>query len=478
MPVTVVTVAPLSTPATRTLEAWEAVTHASRLFLQTDKHPSAKPVLDAGLAYTSMDDLYESAPDFDALHRAVAERLLFGGDCVYAVPGAGAFESLSVLCALAAERGVTVKCLGGVSLSEAAFPMHPAGRRAFASGLAAPVEPGLPLYVEELDTQLRAGEVKLLLAEYYPDEWPVEWARLDAAGRFRTRRFPLCELDRQPSYDAGCALYVPAAPFSALRRYGYAELSGVVARLRAPDGCPWDREQTHESLRTALLEECYELLDAIDHGDSAALCEELGDVLLQVALHAEIASEQGSFTQRDVTTGLVEKLVYRHPHIFGNVRVNSSDEVLRNWDKLKKAEKHQQTQTEVLLSTPRNLPSLRFAQKIQKRAGDVGFDWNSASDAFFKIREETDELAAAMAGEGERSEEAGDLLFAVVNVLRLLKLDPELALRAATDKFIARFAEMERMASEEGHTLSQLPLSQQDLLWERAKTCRKQDKNS
>lgn len=199
------------------------------------------------------------------------------------------------------------------------------------------------------------------------------------------------------------------------------------------------------------------------------MVEELGDVLMQVAFHAVIASEQGRFTDRDIVTELVQKLIYRHPHVFGSVQADSSAQVLRNWDALKKVEKHQETETDVLKSVPKNFPALLRSRKVQKRAAGIGFDWDSAETAFFKIGEEMEELHAAMNGNGNVEEELGDLLFSVVNVARLLHLEPEFVLAAATDKFIDRFSRMEALAAADGKKLEDLPLSEQDRFWKLAK---------
>lgn len=467
-----ITIAPLSARQSQTFAAMEAVKQAEKLFLQTELHPFSMAV--QGLSYTAMDDLYAESEDFDELQEAIAHRLLASEeDCVYAVTGeTGAL--LDVLLPLAKQRDVSVEVLSGVPLAYAAFPMANINETFAATALPARLDAALSVAVTEIDTALRAGEVKLVLSEYYPDDWPVQLAQLNADGAFEARSFPLCELDRQKKYDAATVLFVPAVSFDALTRYGMDELMTVVARLRAPGGCPWDREQTHESMRAGLVEECYEVLDAIEQEDDDALVEELGDVLLQVAMHAEIAKEQGRFTERDVATGIVQKLIYRHPHVFGDVQVGSSDEVLVNWDKLKMAEKKQETLTDTMLSIPKGFPALIRSRKVQKKAAKVGFDWDSAEDAFFKISEETQELREAMqSGEG-LFEELGDLLFAVVNVARLLDLDPEFALRAATDKFIDRFAAMEALATEKGLSLSGMTLQEMDKLWDAVKKVQKQ----
>ena len=464
-----ITIAPLSTPKTLTRDAWDAILHAQKLFLQTTEHPSAKPVLDAELAFVSMDDLYESAADFDALNEAIAARLVSQADCVYAVMGDGCFAQLPAIETAAKKKGVRVDVLPGVSYAKAAFPAVQDAQIFTARTLPKRVDPNVPLLVQELDSPIIAGEVKLTLSEIYPDAWPVTLATMQPDGHYAFRTFPLSELDRRRTLFAGSVLYVKPASFEERTRYGYYDLVAVMRRLRAPGGCPWDREQTHESLKGDLIEECYELNDAIDEQDDAHIVEELGDVLMDVVFHSTIADEQGRFNEGDVADGIVKKMIFRHPHVFGTEKAESSEDVLKRWDELKQQEKNQKTQKEVLCAVPKRFPALMRSSKVQKRARKVGFDWNDAEEALPKVYEELDELKAAMNGNGSVSEEAGDLLFALVNVVRLMGLDGEQLLHDATDKFIARFGKMEELAAEDGKNLRDLPLSEQDKYWEKAK---------
>lgn len=465
----IITIAPLSTPTTLMRAAWEAVLHAETLYLQTTEHPSAKPVLDAGLAFTSMDDLYESSDDFDALNDSIAQRLVSGSDCVYAVMGDGCFAQMPAIEKTARKKGFRVDVLPGVSYAKAAFPKVQDAQIFTARTLPKRVDPNVPLLVQELDSPIIAGEVKLLLSEIYPDEWPVTLATMQPDGHYAFRTFPMNELDRRRTLFAGSVLYVKPASFEERTRYGYYDLVAVMQRLRAPGGCPWDREQTHESLKGDLIEECYELNDAIDEQSDAHIVEELGDVLMDVVFHSVIADEQGRFNENDVADGIVKKMVYRHPHVFGTEKAESSADVLKRWDELKQREKNQKTQKEVLCAVPKRFPALMRSSKVQKRARKVGFDWNDADEAMPKVYEELDELKAAMNGRGDISEEAGDLLFAIVNVVRLLGLDGEQLLHDATDKFITRFGRMEELAEADGKNLGDLPLSEQDQYWEKAK---------
>jgi len=248
-------------------------------------------------------------------------------------------------------------------------------------------------------------------------------------------------------------------------------LTDIMEVLRSKDGCPWDREQTHESLKKYLIEETYEYLEVVDLNDKRRMCEELGDVLLQIVFHAQIASEKGDFNIGDVINGVCDKMIHRHPHVFGDVSAETSSEVLKNWEEIKKKEKGNINQTSVLQDVPVNLPALMRSYKVQQKAAQVGFDWDDTSDVFAKIREEIDELEAEYKKSDKTGmeEELGDVLFSVVNLSRFLKVHPELSLSQSTNKFIKRFEYVEKRASELGKKLSEMTLSEMDVLWEEAK---------
>ncbi len=253
--------------------------------------------------------------------------------------------------------------------------------------------------------------------------------------------------------------------------YKISDLLCIMEILRSESGCPWDREQDHQSIRLNLLEEAYEAAEAIDKQDDAAMCEELGDVLLQVVFHARMAEESGSFDFDAICDGICKKLILRHPHVFGDVEAKDADTVLDNWEKIKHVEKHQSTATETLTSVPVAFPALMRAAKVQKRAGKAGFDWQDMAGPLQKIAEETDKLKEAVASGEDAAiqEELGDLLFSVVNVSRFLKVDAEDALQRATDKFIARFAKVEALARERGIVMETSDLETLDQLWEQVK---------
>jgi len=248
-------------------------------------------------------------------------------------------------------------------------------------------------------------------------------------------------------------------------------LVDVVAALRGENGCPWDKAQTHETLKSNLLEETYEVLEAIDSGDPDKLREELGDLLMQVMLHSQIASEKNLFDAYDVVETITEKLIRRHPHVFGDVRVSSPQEALSNWEAIKRREKGYQDRRSVLDGIPASLPSLLRARKLQGRASRVGFDWGKPEEVLPKIEEEIEELREAISsGElGEIEEEIGDLLFAIVNLARLLQVEPEEALRKANEKFIRRFRELEKRAESMGRDLRDMSLEEMDEIWDQIK---------
>ena len=259
--------------------------------------------------------------------------------------------------------------------------------------------------------------------------------------------------------------------FKQKENYDIYDLIRIMEHLRSEDGCPWDREQSHESIRSNVIEEAYEVADAIDSGSQEMLVEELGDLLLQVVFHARMDEEAGGFNFNDVCDGICKKLVYRHPHVFGDVNADTSDEVLKNWDALKKTEKKQESFTDTLNSVPKAFPALMRSQKVQKRAARAGFDFDNKSDVYDKVAEEMVELSDAdtLADNKKVFEEYGDLLFSVVNLARFLNIDAEEALAASTDKFIARFEKVEKLANERNIDMPNTPITELDKLWDEAK---------
>ena len=450
-----------------TSEAAKALESAEKVLLHTRRCGLGDELAEKGVAFETLDALYETAEDFDEHARLAAQAVLEAseqGSVAYAV-----FDvrdrSVSELLRLA---GANARVIAGPPVEEGLWAYADGATDCWAAAEweTCVLHADRNAMIRELDSRELASDVKLLLMDCYPEESPI-YVR---AGDGEIVRTTLVELDRLPAYDHRLCALVPAQrDLTKLERYGFDDLNRVIAILRAPGGCPWDRKQTHATLRTNLVEEAYEAVDAIDREDMDAFYDELGDVLLQIVLHAEIAREHGEFTIRDVTSAIAHKMIFRHQHVFGSAKADTADEVLDLWQKVKKAERGQSTQTEVLRSVTKSLPALMRAEKVQKRAADVGFDWENARAAFYKIGEETEELSRAVDGAAGVEEEAGDLLFAVVNVLRLLKVDPEIALNRATNKFIARFAEMERLILDDDRRPAEMTLAEMDAYWDRVK---------
>jgi tetrapyrrole methylase family protein/MazG family protein len=327
--------------------------------------------------------------------------------------------------------------------------------------------PDIPVLVAQLYSRLVASEVKMTIGETYPDEHPVRLVHAAGTKDELVEDLKLYEIDRSERIGLLTSLYVPplgeGTSFEAFQE--------IVAHLRAPDGCPWDREQTHESLRTHLLEESYEALEAIDAGDTEGMQEEFGDLLLQIVLHAQIANEEGDFTINNLIKSIYDKIVRRHPHVFGNMALDGVKGVLQNWEKLKEAERKDNHKKEkgILDGVPKSLPALTQAQEYQDRAARVGFDWPVVDGVLEKIVEEIQEIKAAT-NEEELAEEIGDLFFVLVNLARWKKIDAESALRETNMKFRKRFAYVEQSAKKQGWELSSMSLDEMDAFWDEAKT--------
>jgi len=481
-------------PAHLTLEAREALAAAPEVYLRTRIHPVV-PHLPPGPRYESFDALYETLPTFAQVYEAMTWEVLRLGlrptGVVYAVPGHPLVGETSVvqIRQQAEKAGVPVRIVPGLSFVDAVCvtlgldPLEKGLQWVDATTLESPADfpplvtwtPVAPLLLVQLYNQRVAAQAKLALLESYPPEHLVTLVRAAGVpGEERVVTLPLFELDRQTWLDHLTSAYLP--PLGELDRpAGFAALSRLVTRLRAPGGCPWDREQTRASLRPFVIEEAYEVADAIDRDDPDDLCEELGDLLLQVLLHAQIANEEGLFTLGQVLDGLAAKLVRRHPHVFGNVTADDAQTVLANWQAIKAGEKQVKAISEQLSASnasaldgvPRSLPGLTLADAIQKKAAKVGFDWPDVRGVVAKVHEEVEELMQAPAG--EQPGELGDLIFSLVNLARWLGIDPEEALRATVRRFEARFRAMEALCQQEDRNFADLSLEEKDVLWERVK---------
>ena len=462
-------------PKQLTLEAQQVLQEARKVYLRTRHHPTVA-ALPAGLSLHSFDHLYETKETFAEVYDEIARQILELGrrpeGVVYAVPGHPLVgeDSVQRILALAQRNGIDVRIVNGLSFIEPVLTCL--GLDALdglqivdATELAALhhpcLNPDLPAIIGQLYNRQLASDVKLTLMNLYPDEHPVTLVCGAGTERVQVLEVPLYEIDRQPDIDHLTSLYVPPLP----RPSSLETFQDTIARLRAPGGCPWDRKQTHQSLRPHLLEEAYEALAALDADDMDALREELGDLLLQIVLQAQIAVEAGEFNLAQVIEGIDAKIKHRHPHVFADATVAGVDEVLHNWEEIKREEKGKHS---VLGGVSRALPALARTQAIQKRVARVGFDWPDVEGAVAKIAEEVVELRKAE-GSQEREKELGDLLFSVVNLARWLDVDAESALRGACERFTRRFSAMEDLCREQGIRLSDLSLAEQDALWEKVK---------
>jgi len=466
----------------------DALRNASRLFLRTAVHPVVNWLKQQEISFVSFDKYYDSAGDFDEVYGLIARHVLAAaaeGPVVYAVPGHPlvAETSVEIILRRAEQRDLAVRLLPAMSFLDAlyaALRIDPVRGLQVVDGLRLPAglpDPSTGAVVVQVYDRLVASDVKLALLEVYPAEHRVTVVRAAGVpGEERVACVPLYEIDRLDWVDHLTSLYLPPLREAtrSRRRRSLDDLVDIMARLRGENGCPWDREQDHHTLTPYLLEETYEVLEAIQQEDMHKICEELGDLLLQIVFHAQIAREQGVFDIHDVVDGISRKMIRRHPHVFGDLPVKDSGEVLVNWEKIKQEEKKEGgagKRKSVLDGIPRGLPSLLRAWKIQAKAARVGFDWPDYRGALVKVEEELGEWKEALES-GERrkvEQETGDMLFAVINVARLTGVDPEAALTAAVNKFMRRFRHIEEKAALMGTEPAQMSLSEMDSLWELAK---------
>lgn len=470
------------------LKTFELLCRKPNLFLRTEKHPLVDCLRSRGIAFESFDRLYDEAAGFDEVYMGIVQRLLEEankGDIVYAVPGHPMVAERSVRMLLeTVPEDFEVEIIPAMSCLDALFVplgidptegLHIVDCLDFVSSKRGKPDPYIPMLCTQLYNSRIASEVKLSLMDIYPDDHSVVLVqRAGIAGEEKTITIPLYELDRQSWIDYLTSLLVPAISRVG-QRYSpdldvgsFDTLEEIMDKLRRPDGCPWDAEQDFVSLKKYLIEETYEVIEAVEDRDMHKLQEELGDLLLQVIFYSQIAKEQDLFDVNDVIRGISEKLIRRHPHVFGQgVEVKSVEDVNVNWEKIKHSEKKDRPRFDI----PRKLPALMRAEKVQKKAADAGFDWPDITGAWAKILEELDELDAAVQAKSgsDMKAELGDLLFAVVNTARFLQVDPEDALSGTIDKFLGRFDYIESVALERGTTPENMSLEEMDELWNQAK---------
>lgn len=455
-----------------TLEALAAIEAARPLYLRTRKHPVVSD-LSNKVELVSFDDLYESESDFESVYREIVARLRRAaedGDVTYGVPGHPMFGEATVQLLLSEMKDVRV--IDGVSFVEPACrlmrldPLE-TGLQLVDALAAQELDPSRSVLAGQVYNRRAASELKLAALRLYPEGHEVAVLHDLSLPSERVRHAALGSLDHDDDFDHLTAVFLPALTLEEnIRTFG--GLRSIVERLRAPDGCPWDIEQTHQSLRGDLLEETYEVLAAIDREDQHALQEELGDLLNQVLFHAQIASERSDFDIDDVVDGVASKLVRRHPHVFAGVAVESTDDVLRNWEAIKRAERDAASEDSALAGVANSLPALHQAGLVLERASRTGFKWPALENVLLKLAEEVDELQSANDHKA-REDEFGDILFNLVNAGRYMGLDAESALRRSTSKFKSRFREVERIAAQRGLKMTTADVETLLGIWEEAR---------
>ncbi|MBS4221086.1 nucleoside triphosphate pyrophosphohydrolase [Bacillus sp. FJAT-49711] len=465
------------------LGVYKLMKHGDRLILRTKEHPVVDELIREDIDFKSFDEVYEKHDQFDAVYEEITETLLKTAETekvIYAVPGHPmvAERTVQLLLEQGPLRGINIKVAGGQSFLDSLFTavnVDPVEGFQLLDGTMLHKEQiriDQHVIIAQVYDAFVASDVKLTLMEKYPDDYEVVMVTAAGSTLERITRIPLYELDRQMKLDNLTSLYVPPISSRELAYKEFSTLRKIIADLRGPNGCPWDKEQTHESLKKYLIEEAYELLDAIDRDDIDNMIEELGDVLLQIMLHAQIGEDEGMFSIEDVVLGLNEKMVRRHPHVFSDVQAEDSEQVVENWEKIKAEEKSNTGIRKSLLEgTSKGLPALLLSYEYQKKAGKVGFDWGAPEEAWEKVKEEMQEFEDELTNGKKHDQllEFGDLLFALVNVARLLKIHPEEALQTSNEKFLRRFSFIELKVHESGRTFEEFSLEELDQFWNDAK---------
>ncbi|MFN0095140.1 MAG: nucleoside triphosphate pyrophosphohydrolase [Dehalococcoidia bacterium] len=461
-------------PELLTEETARLLASAPTVILRTRRHPTVAALAGSD-RWRDCDDLYAAAPDFRVAYQQMVDRVLAAaatGDVVYAVPGHPlmAERSVTLLLEAAAAQGADVRALAAVSFADVASVALRRDLRDVQLCDAADlrIDPRRPALISQIWGRAEASALKLALLDLYPVEHRVALLHALGSASEGVSEVELASLDHRPTGYLDSVFVPPIEAVEDVRRLE--GVAGIVRSLHAPGGCPWDREQTHTSLRHHLLEESYEVLEAIDAGDPTALAEELGDLLLQVLMHAEVADREGTFSLGDIAERVGRKLVHRHPHVFAQAEAGTAEQVYQNWDALKRAEKPRDS---ILDGVPVSLPALAASDSMQARARRAGFDWPGMDGPLEKLAEEIAEFARAE-GPKDREDEFGDILFVIAGIAGRLGIDAEQALRVANTKFRRRFGTLERIARERGLELGDPALPALEL-WAAAKAALSHD---
>lgn len=459
---------------------------ANKLYVRTLDHPVLKELATEGVQFASFDDVYEKHDDFAPVYREIADSLIEAvkhEPIMYAVPGHPLVAEQTVQYLIEAEQEgrIQLKIEGGQSFLDpifAALKIDPIEGFQLVDGTnftMHDVNMRQHVLIAQVYDMFSASEVKLTLMEKYDDEYPVTIVTAAGSSEESLRTVPLYELDQAMELNNLTTVYVPPVKEQTQALRDWTTFREIIATLRGPNGCPWDQKQTHESLKKYLLEEAHEYLAAVDAQDDFAMIEELGDVLLQVFLHAQIGEDNGYFTLEDVLASISEKMIRRHPHVFADVSVKDADEVLVNWDAIKAQEKGERPER-LLDGEYRATSALQTAYNYQKKAAKVGFDWANAEGAWQKFEEEWQEFREEIVNgdTASRLDEFGDVLFAVINIARFYKISPEEAMLHANEKFARRFGFVEGQVRKSGKEFSEYTLDELDAFWNEAKKLEKE----
>ncbi|WP_353094420.1 nucleoside triphosphate pyrophosphohydrolase [Tissierella praeacuta] len=464
-----------------TLGAVERINSGDKNFLRTEKHPTVNYFIDKNIPYKSYDFLYDSEDSFDRVYEKIVDDLIEesnGNSSInYFVPGHPLIAEKTV--EILTSQDIDIEIISGMSFIE---PMIELIGRDPINGLKLVdgeefnnlmVNINIDMIITQVYNFRILSEVKIVLSEIYGDEHEIYLVHnAGVKGYEKKYSIPVYELDRVQEVGPLTSIYVPKIDKNHKKVFDFNDLLDIMRILRSENGCPWDMEQTHESIRQSVIEEAYEVVDAIDKNHVDGLIEELGDLLLQVIFHSQIGFDEGEFTIYDITSALGNKLIYRHPHVFLKKSVENSEEVVYNWNMLKYAKRNITKFTDKLRDIPK-LPALMTSFKIQEKAAEVGFDWEDIEGPLSKIKEEYEEVLEVMekfgGGDERTEEELGDLIFAIVNLSRFLDINPEIALNRTINKFINRFEFMEKRLEGIGKKFEEMTLEEMDELWNEAK---------
>lgn len=465
-----------------TLGVYRLLKQSQHTYLRTKEHPVIHELKEEGIDFQSFDHIYEKYDTFEEVYEEICTqlfRLAENQSIIYAVPGHPfvAERTVQLLLERAAEHNIEVEIGGGQSFLDplfAAVKMDPIEGFQLLDATSLrkdEIEIRQHIIIGQVYDTFIASDVKLTLMEKLPDDYEIYIVTAAGSKAENVRKVPLYELDREVSLNNLTSVYVPPVTDEVILYKQFTKLRQIIAELRGPNGCPWDKVQTHHSLKKYLLEEAYELVEAINEEDIDHIIEELGDVLLQVLLHAQIGEDEGYFSIDEVMESLSAKMIRRHPHVFGDKHAETAEDVVKNWQEIKQEEKGEARPPSLLEKAGQHLPNTLRAYEIQKQAAKVGFDWEKVEEAWEKVKEEMNEFEVEVKrGEQEKwIQEFGDILFAIINVARFYQINPEEALFATNQKFIRRFSYVEKCVVASGKGFENFSLDELDQFWDEAK---------